>query len=112
MKIVRDETLAQFRGPGLCLLCGRWYLELDPHHAFIKRGCGGGTRLDLAENLAPLCRTCHTIAESCSQAAADVQYRVTQRHGCDDPGVIRDWLQQIVWLPKGSELPERTWKAT
>lgn len=110
MKIIDDACLAQFRSPGLCLLCGRWFLELDPHHAFWKRGMGGGTRLDLPENLAALCRRCHTTAESNSEAAADVQYRVAQREGCDDPQVIKDWLQKIIWIPKGSPLPERPWK--
>jgi hypothetical protein len=51
MKPIKDEKLlATFRTPGLCEICQVSCLRREPHH-LVRRGKGGGTRLDIELNL-------------------------------------------------------------
>lgn len=65
MKIIRPDLLKQFHRFPKCELCGAVNFDgLDPHHCVIKRGMGGGKRIDDWINLAALCRLpCHRKAE-------------------------------------------------
>lgn len=109
MTIIDDECLAEFRSRGQCELCGRRVYPLDPHHAFIKRGIGGGSRLDVPENLAALDRLCHGKAEHSTEFNEQVQAVVAKRVGAsaDD---IRTWLQHVLRTDKAKPMPERPWK--
>lgn len=61
-----NETLDRFRN-GPCEKCGRAG-PTDPHHAVIRRGAGGGQRIDHPLNLVALCRECHRSIEEGSLA--------------------------------------------
>jgi hypothetical protein len=64
VKIVNKRLLKEMAKPGPCSWCGRPCPDgRDVHHWFIKRGMGGGTRLDIPENLISLDRFCHRDAE-------------------------------------------------
>lgn len=56
MKIVNEELLNRFRGPGVCEWCKRRVSAREPHHVFTK-GFGGARRLDVPINLIALCAT-------------------------------------------------------
>lgn len=56
MRIVDDEALSRFRGPGRCEYCGQMVSNREPHH-LQARGIGSGSRLDITENLMALCAT-------------------------------------------------------
>lgn len=60
MKLVDEEALDQFRGPGLCEWCGKKTSNRDPHHIFSK----GAGRVDIKENIIALDRHCHTMVHS------------------------------------------------
>jgi hypothetical protein len=60
MIIIDEELLDEFRHKTRCEVCGkRIWTGLDPHHIFAK-GLGGGSQLDIRENLISLCRWCHS----------------------------------------------------
>lgn len=60
MKISNDELLQTFREKTVCEWCGvRVMTGLDPAHVF-ARGRGDAFRMDIPENLAGLCRICHS----------------------------------------------------
>lgn len=49
--IIKDEdALDQFRGSGICELCGKRCRNTEPHHV-VAKGMGGGSRLDIRLNL-------------------------------------------------------------
>ncbi len=52
-----EATLAKYRTQ-TCAWCGK-RAPSQPHHALVRRGHGGGLRLDIDENLLPLCFACH-----------------------------------------------------
>lgn len=108
MTIVDDDVLADFRSSGQCELCGRRVYPLDPHHAFLKRGMGGGSRLDVPENLAALCRICHHECETQTAVADTVRRIVAKRHGLTT-AVIREWLDLVNRTPKERAMPRRPW---
>jgi hypothetical protein len=59
---VRSETvLGHFRGFAPCEWCQR-FASLRPHHYWLRRGMGGGKRLDHPWNLIALCALCHDRA--------------------------------------------------
>ena len=64
MKIIREETLALYRGSGRCQLCGKACKARECHHV-LARGMGGGRRLDVALNLLAVgsfpCCDCHAL---------------------------------------------------
>ncbi len=59
--IVKNKALlAEIRRSKRCECCYQ-VKPLDPHHYHAK-GVGGGSRLDIPENLLALCRSCHDAA--------------------------------------------------
>lgn len=82
MKIVSPETLARFREPGLCELCGEFVCFPDPHHVF-ARGRGDAFRNDLSLNLLLLCRPCHAAAESGNPSRKQCLAIIAEREGLD-----------------------------
>lgn len=95
MRIKDEKLLNEFRGPGLCELCDRWCNDREPHHVY-RRGCGGGTRLDVRINLVavgkfPACR-CHLLVH---------EGKITQEHVlrivAEREGMTPDEVQQEIW---------------
>ncbi len=66
MKIINETILDEFRTPGLCHICKQPMRQRDAHH-HVRKGAGGGARLDVRINLVavgatlgfPLC-PCHS----------------------------------------------------
>ena len=59
MQWIEEAILTLFRNEGLCDWCMLPCKQRDPHHTVIRRGTGGGSRIDLAINLTALCHGCH-----------------------------------------------------
>ncbi len=116
MRIIDDDCRRRFKGPGVCEKCNRWHEARDPHHAFIKKGMGGGSQIDVPENLASLCRVCHSIVEDHEDAAGIVRVTVTLREFPPwqplkvSPSDIREWLWAVVRAPKEGPMPPRPWE--
>lgn len=97
---VTDETmLDRFRFARRCEWCRKTFLGgLDPHHLF-SRGCG---RIDVAVNLASLCRKCHTDHHYGNEPTrADLLAVVAAREKVQQ-FQIEEEIWRIRRLPKGS----------
>ena len=102
--IIEDpELLSLFRLPGPCEYCGRlcpW--GRDPAHIF-ARGLGGGSQVDIRENIVSLCRVCHTDSHAGNRPLrCDLLALAAAREGvlqADIERVVFDLLR----LPKRSE---------
>lgn len=81
MKVIDNAALNEARNRNGCEMCGRRVWPLDPHHAFIKRGMGGGSRLDVDINLIGLCRVCHAKCESDRAVNFEAQAIIARREG-------------------------------
>lgn len=99
--IVKDEALLdEFRGPGLCQFCGKWNKVREPHH-WKPKGAGGGSRLDIRENIISMgfvwgCG-CHDKAENAKISREAVLAKIAAREGknpeeCQQ--IIHDKLRQ------------------
>ena len=112
MLIESRETLDAFSGPGRCECCGR-ACERDPHHVFLKRGVGGGQRLDVPENIVAICRVpCHALAEADRTfnrgLKAIVAARVSKQAGRVVYGQeIIEWLWLVL---RSKDMPDRPWE--
>jgi len=103
VKVIDDDARSEFNGPGLCTFCRKWAEARDCHHAFVKCGMGGGSQLDVPENLAALHRVpCHFLAENDRHVNERIQQRIAERHGLTT-GAIWDALWAILNLPKESD---------
>lgn len=101
MRVVSESTLAQFRGRP-CELCGREPGE--PAH-YLARGMGSGSRLDLPENLACLCRRCHDRLHG-GNIPTSIHLDLIAWRLRRLPEEVLVYLWKVKRLPKGSELPE------
>lgn len=109
MIVIDDKCLSHFRSLGTCEMCGRRVYPLDPHHAFIKRGVGGGSRLDVREQIAGLCRIpCHHRAEHNTEFNRQIQERIAHREGTTVEAIF-DWLWTVLRTPKEKPMPVRPW---
>jgi hypothetical protein len=109
--IIKDEVcLARFRRSPRCEWCGRPTPEgCDPHHAIIKRGIGGGSRLDVPENLVALCRgwsqktgqwvSCHQDAESGKITRWELLALIARREKVPEAEIM-DHLYTLLRRPK------------
>jgi hypothetical protein len=81
--IIKDEKLlASFRRKKNCEWCGRSCPDgCDPHHAIVKRGLGGGSRLDHKLNLVALDRSCHNDVHAGVLTKYDMAAIIAQREG-------------------------------
>lgn len=93
MKIVNDALLKEFRRKTRCEFCGRYCPQgVDPHH-IIKRGLGGGSRVDIPLNVIGLCRgftkdgwvSCHQDADDGKITKAQLFAVVGKREGWTKP---------------------------
>ncbi len=95
MIVVNESLLDTFRGPGKCEWCLRQCRRLEPHH-WKPRGHGGGSRLDIPENLIAMGPAfecgCHNAAENGHIARQDVLTRIAARLG-----KTPEECQQRIW---------------
>jgi len=108
MIIIDEVCLDRFRRSERCEYCNRPTPDgTDPHHAFIKRGMGGGSRLDVPCNLAGLCRgyycglwvSCHQAAHEGRIHPADIQAIIARREGMLQDQ-IWEYLYELLRRPK------------
>ncbi len=114
--IIRNrKALERARCAGPCEYCGLWHERREPHH-LLSRGHGGGTRLDIQQNLMSLCpfwkgNDCHRLKGDDPRCAPEMFRIVAIREGFLDGDTLKWWLNGILALPKGSRMPvapERT----
>lgn len=103
MKMVSEKTLKSFRTPGSCEWCHRFCPDgRDPHHYWLKRGMGGGFRLDVRINLISLCRFCHIAAEWGGISKRALLRIVSRREGvpCEEiERTLRELSRRSKWQP-------------
>lgn len=94
MKIVDEHLLDKFRTPGKCEVCGVRVKAREPHH-LLSKGMGGGSRLDVAENIVavgrsapfPLC-PCHSRIHDGHISRAQLVAIIGRREGMKDEAVM------------------------
>lgn len=102
MKIIDDAVLAEFRA-GPCERCRRPG-PCDPHHCFITRGVGGGTRLDMRQNLLSLCFQCHHYCHNVPGVNAECRRIIAKREG-STVEAIENYLWLVLRTDKNQPLP-------
>lgn len=93
--IVKDDALLdEFRKRGRCEICHEWRHRLFPHH-FHGRGMGGGSQMDVRENLLALCWKCH---EDCHWARVErkEQLRLIARREKMTPEQVMDRIYELL----------------
>lgn len=110
MYIENPSLLKEFRTPGKCELCGKWFKAREAHHLRAK-GMGGNGELTVRINLVcvgssirnnsgrnfPACK-CHRLAQ-CGKIPADVVLAiVAERETCKPEEIteVMDWMQRTV----------------
>lgn len=99
MIIKNDDLLKTYRGKNACEWCGK-LCETSAHHAFQKRGLGGGTRLDCSIQLIRVgwwC--CHMVAEDSPIFNEELKAKIAKREGSTIQ-CITDALRFIRQAPK------------
>lgn len=91
MKVIDENVLDTFRAKKNCEWCGRWTVPCEAHH-WKPRGIGGGSRLDIKENLIGLCRECHNRAES-----GDIPRSAILETIADREGMTPEQVQELIW---------------
>ncbi len=82
MIVIDEKLLEEFRATIICEWCGRHILSAaHPHHIY-ARGMGGGSRLDVRENLIALCFQCHGDVHAGLIARDDLWGKVAARENC------------------------------
>ncbi len=105
MRLESDEVLRSFAGNARCELCGK-YGPVVGHHYWIRRGCGGGTRIDHPWNLIGLCSTpgmCHDEIHRVSDLPLCKNKLLTivaDREGVSEK-TIREYLAWLAQQDKG-----------
>jgi hypothetical protein len=109
VKIDNPELLATFRGIP-CEYC-RIEVATDAAHLFAC-GMGGGGRLDIAINVAGLCRKCHsrnhaanTGKPTCRPTFLDLLKIISRRENVPAQTIV-ERIQLLRRLPKDAERPE------
>ena len=115
MRIDSPATLADFRLYARCPGCGQT-TGLVPHHAIIRCGMGGGSRLDVPCNLLSVCVVCNGLAEQERTMNARLLDALIQRLWREARSTaftlqtVREYLWGLLRLPKGSEVPKPPWE--
>lgn len=91
MIVIDDDLLDEFRNKLRCEFCGARTLGCEPHHVH-ARGMGGGSRLDVRENLIGLCRDCHDKAHLCKIDRADILAKIAAREK-----KTPQQCQEVIW---------------
>ena len=108
MKIIDEAVLEMYRRKTRCEHCGRFCpTGLDPHHAIVKRGMGGGSRLDIHLNLVALCRgftrngwkSCHAEAER-GEITIDAMAKIIARREGTTPENVIKTVNDMKWESK------------
>lgn len=101
MKIISEAVLDRFRAVKKCQWCGREINEgrAHPHH-WRHRGMGGGSRLDIPENLIAVDWWCHQMMEARVIHPDAVLYVIALREKTT-PDAIVDKINELLRTPKG-----------
>lgn len=109
MKHADEALLDEFRTRGRCEVCGVFCAMREPHH-ILPKGCGGGGRHDIRENLIAVGSTlmfecpCHRDIHD-GRIKREVLLEIVAKR----EGLTVDVIQGRLWrfrrLPKGSPLP-------
>ena len=97
MQIIDEPLLDRFRCQGFCEWCRqRTRQRIEPHHYFIRRGMGGGSRLDHPYNLIGLCgpglNNCHNRVHDGHILKIDLLLIVADREQ-----VSQDQIKETLW---------------
>lgn len=111
MIIKSKATLDRYRQAGNCELCGYRLGRREPHHV-LKRGQGGGSRLDIPANLLGLCpffqgNDCHRLRGDDPAYLPTFLSLIAARENFKDGQAVLDYLHLILRTPKGSEIPRK-----
>lgn len=104
MIVIDDELLEDFARPGRCELCGKYCIRREGHH-YIARGIGGGSRMDVKENLISIGSTrlfqcqCHTLIHNGKIPKSRVLEVIAAREGMT-PEEVTDFLNELRWRKK------------
>ncbi len=89
MKVLNPDLLATYRTKR-CAVCSRNY-GVCGHH-FYAKGMGGGSQLDIPENLLPLCVECHDKAHWGKIERPELLRLIAARLG-----KTPEECQQVIW---------------
>lgn len=115
MTILDPDLLQTMRGAGRCSWCLAWCQRLEPAHIF-TRGCGGGSRIDLAVNVVPLGSAfdcgCHVENHAGHEPTTENLLTVAAQrthHGIEDIVLV---MQRLIHLPGDASVAEcqRVWR--
>src|SRR5256885_4854704 len=99
-----EDLLAYFRSRPVCEWCLCPPLpgtKLDPHHAGVCRGLGGGSRLDVALNLMGVHRLCHQEIETMGERGRlQCLALIAAREGLEGPDDVMAALWRLLRKPK------------
>lgn len=97
MRVTNESVLDQFRGPGICEVCGKRVRNREPHH-IQARGMGGGSRLDVPINLVATCAA-FSGGDDCHRKAHDghIPRRVFLEIVARREGLTADQVQERIW---------------
>jgi len=100
VRVIDKTALQKARDAGRCDICGQQRAALDAHH-ILCRGAGGGSRLDIPQNLLALCHEpCHRFCQERLPRRVQLQI-VIWRDGLDrTPEQLEEELWQILRTKK------------
>lgn len=110
MRIVCEQTLDRFRGPGLCEHCRKQVAYREPHH-LLARGHNAGRRLDVSLNLMALgdwqsC-ACHAKFHDGNLPRCDLIACLSQREGLVFSE--QEWHNAMSLFVRAPKNPDRVW---
>lgn len=91
MKIVNKELLREFSAKRRCEYCKSPVDGCDPHHIHSK----GAGRVDIAENIAALCRSCHASAHANGSPSRDELLAIAAKREGTTPDAIVNKVYRI-----------------
>jgi hypothetical protein len=92
MRIENERLLAEFRHAARCEWCGKRTPQgCDPAHLF-SRGAG---RVDVRDNLAALCRECHTKQHAGNEPTVEQLLVLVAKREGKTPQTIRNKIARI-----------------
>jgi hypothetical protein len=102
MRIIDPVLLSRFSGAGYCEICHEWCRRREPHHV-MRRGVGGGSRLDHRLNLLAVgsawCCGCHNAIHE-GRISRERQISVVALRERLHPSEVQNELYRLIRLPK------------